>query len=107
MDLKAYDKEFIEHLNHNLAIYKTIGMGQEESPMWFQFNYIKNGLLYFYNSHRRALFFTIEARKEHEVWIAHEFEAVYEHFRQLKYNHIKTTAPTVYSEIKVLHANHK
>lgn len=107
MDLKTYDEEFIENLNYHLAMYMTIGMGQEENPMWFQYNYIKGGRMYFHNSQRRGLSFAIDVQEGDDAFIAHEFETVYEHFRQLKYDHIKKTAPTVYAEIKVLHTNHK
>ena len=99
MLLQKYNAAFIENLNNQLAIYTTIGGGTSESPMWFQFAEKSAHYLHFKSSQNSYMFFSIPLQQE-DVNQWEEFNHIYEHFKALKYSHIKENWPTVYYELR-------
>lgn len=104
--LEKYKESFLSELERACNIYKLIGSGTHESPMWFQLRNSfdierkKRDVLLFVNSQRNGIYFEIELN-EGDNWL--EFEAfgiVYDYFKQLKYDYIKENHPTIYTQLK-------
>jgi hypothetical protein len=101
--LKKYNDKFIENLEYNCNVYKLIGNGTTESPMWFQYRSKsfdeENGKLLFANSQKSSIQFEIELDTE-DYWMQFEaFNNLYNYFRDLKYAYIKENHPTIYQEL--------
>tara|TARA_R110000868_G_scaffold379828_1_gene645771 strand:- start:1031 stop:1801 length:771 start_codon:yes stop_codon:yes gene_type:complete len=103
-NLSQYNEIFISKLNEQLAVYTTIGTPRVESPMWFQYKELKEGSLYFQSSQNGYMYFNIPLNNSldslHSDYIRVSFTEVYDHFRQVKYDHIKDNWPTVYYELR-------
>lgn len=98
--LDKYNQQFLAALNEQLAVYTTIGTPYHESPMWFQYQQIKDGNLFFKSSQRGHMFFNIPLLSEDIDFLKVSYDEIYTHFRELKYSHIKENWPTVYYEIR-------
>ena len=105
-DLEKYKDKFLENIEYQCNIYKLIGNGTTESPMWFQYRSKSfeednnNNKLLFVNSQKSGIYFEIEIEKE-DSWIQYEaFTQLYDYFRDLKYEYIKENHPTIYKQIK-------
>lgn len=98
--LQKYNNEFLQKLNEQLAVYVTIG-GKKESPMWFQYAGINREYtaMLFKSSQVDYMFFEI-ALSDQDKNIEFAFNSTYDHFRELKYNHIKEHFPSVYYEVR-------
>ena len=102
--LEKYKESFLAELETACNIYKLIGSGTHESPMWFQYRSKSfeqdNSKLLFANSQKNAIYFEIEIEEE-DSWIQYEaFNNLYDYFRDLKYEYIKENHPTIYTQLK-------
>ena len=103
-NFKKYKDKFLEKLEYQCIIYKLIGNGITESPMWFQYRSKcfeeDNNKLLFVNSQKSGIYFEIEIEKE-DSWIQYEaFTQLYDYFRDLKYTYIQENHPTIYKQIR-------
>ena len=103
-DLEKYKDKFLEQLEYQCNVYKLIGNGTSESPMWFQYRSKsfndENSNLLFVNSQKSGIYFEIEIEEEYS-WIHWKpFGQMYDYFRDLKYEYIKENHPTIYNQIK-------
>lgn len=103
-NLEKYKDKFLENIEYNCNLYKLIGNGTTESPMWFQYRSKsfdeENGAMLFANSQKSSINFEIELELE-DSWMQFEaFNTIYYYFRDLKYEYIKENHPTIYHEIK-------
>lgn len=105
-NLKKYKNKFLEKLEYHCNVYKLIGNGTTESPMWLQlrnsFDIERNrrAVLLFVNSQRDSLGFEIELEDD-DNWIEYEaFKIAYDYFRELKYTYIQENHPTIYKQIR-------
>jgi hypothetical protein len=103
-DLEKYKEKFLDNLEYNCTLYKLIGNGTTESPMWFQLRANPNELdretLFFANSQKSSISFYMPI-EEDDQWILYEaFNDAYNYFRDLKYEYIKENHPTIYKQIR-------
>lgn len=98
-DLKAI---FINALETHTIMYKLIGFGIRESPMWFQYKgATEDGeKLLFQSSQKCEIRFEVPCTEEQREYAQCHFDKVYDYFRAVKYNYLKENHPTVYTEIK-------
>ncbi len=103
--LKKYKDKFLEKLEYQCILYKLIGNGTHESPMWLQMrNSYKKTTLLFENSQKDGLGFEIKLSRGdnfgRHVLLDEEFRITYNYFRDLKYTYIKENHPTIYKQIR-------
>lgn len=99
--LKEYVDKFEEAIDYHATVYKLIGSGTSESPMWFQYTGIDNLRLKFVNSQKSQMYFTIPLNDDDVDLVTYSNrDWVYEFFRNLKYSYLKENHPSVYSQIK-------
>tara|TARA_R100001244_G_scaffold125659_1_gene95662 strand:+ start:279 stop:614 length:336 start_codon:yes stop_codon:yes gene_type:complete len=103
--LKQYESEFIDWLEKCCQVYKAIGMSISESPMWIQ--YKKDNLFASSQGSKKNdylnIYCNLELKEEHKEYFSfnqYNYEEIYDHFRDLKYNYIEKNHPTIYSEIR-------
>jgi len=91
------EKEFIEKLYSMCLIYKLMGRGTYESPMWLQLSEIDRdkNLLIFRNSQKQSLWFSIPFN-----WEGEPFNELYDKYKYLKYKYIQENEPTIFEEIQ-------
>ncbi len=101
LNLNKYNSAFTAKLDEQLSVYVTIGTPKIESPMWFQFT----GQIYdidflkFKSSQASYMYFEIPILDE-DKQSEFLFQPTYDHFRAVKYAHIKENWPTVYYELR-------
>lgn len=101
--LDGYKQEFIDALSTYTLTYKVMGMSSDESPMWLQYRGVRDFNFTFVNSQRSGLRFEIPLKEEdYDLLTYSRTEWVYDYFRKVKYDHLKTVYPQIYSEIKPL-----
>ena len=90
-------KEFIDKLAHHCVVYKLMGSGSNESPMWYQLSEIDRdkNLLIFRSSQRQSLWFSIPFN-----WDGEPFNELYDKYKYLKYKYIQENEPTIFEEIQ-------
>ena len=102
-DLEKYKDKFLEKLEYQCNVYKLIGNGTSESPMWFQLQakaLDEDRAVLFFRSSQKNISFEIEL-DEDDSWMQYEaFNNLYNYFRDLKYEYIKENHPTIYNQIK-------
>lgn len=99
--LLDYKEEFIEALENHCLLYKTIGIGLHESPMWLQYRGTENLHFKFVSSQNSNIWFKIPIKDDDvDITTYSKYDWVYDFFRDMKYDHIKENHPTVYSEIR-------
>jgi hypothetical protein len=97
LELSLYDDAFKAKLNEQLAVYVTIGKPNIESPMWFQFVGVENNCLRFQSSQVSYMFFNIPLFEQHlNFELSNYFNSIYDHFKAVKYTHIKENWQSVY-----------
>jgi len=102
--LDKYNESFLLGLENACILYKLIGSGIHESPMWFTLNKIieeDKKYLLFVSSQNYHINFDIEFNDEDEWIIDDMFMDAYNHFKKLKYEYIKKNHPTIYNQIKL------
>jgi hypothetical protein len=102
-ELEKYKDKFLENIEYNCNLYKLIGSGTSESPMWFQLqakDFDEDRAVLFFRSSQRNISFEIQLDEE-DRWMQYEdFNNLYKYFRDLKYSYIKENHPKIYNEIK-------
>ena len=109
--LDRWKNLFLQQIEKHCILYSTIGTSTDESPMWFQYRGIKwdkdvykrSFCFMFGSSQRMAMTFSIPL--DDDEWDLYCYEGIffrdlYNHFRDAKYDYIKTFHPTIYSELK-------
>lgn len=98
-DLKAI---FINALETHTIMYKLIGFGIRESPMWFQYKGVSEDgeKLLFQSSRKCEIRFEVPCTEEQGEYAQYHSEKTYDYFREIKYEYLKENHPTVYTEIK-------
>lgn len=94
-------EDFLRQLEYHTVLYKIIGMGTHESPMWFQLTNLigKTDHLTFQSS-QRDIRFIVPVSDEVIEYVRYNTSEAYNYFRDLKYEYLKNNHPLVYSEIK-------
>jgi hypothetical protein len=101
--LEKYKESFLAELETACILYKLIGNGTHESPMWFQLYKLKTheNTLCFINSQNSKINFKVEIQKEDSEDLEFDdFSLLYGYFRELKYTYIETNHPTIYTQLK-------
>jgi hypothetical protein len=99
--LSSYVEEFTKNIEYHANTYKLMGMGLDESPMWFQYRGTENLIMRFMNSQRSGIWFNIKLKDEDVDLVSYsDFNWVYDFFRNVKYDYLKENHPTVYSQIR-------
>ena len=101
--LEKYKESFLAELETACILYKLIGSGTHESPMWFQLYKLKTyeNTLCFINSQNSKINFKVEIKKEDSEDLEFDdFNILYSYFRELKYAYIETNHPTIYTQLK-------
>lgn len=99
--LEGYKDTFIEHLEYCATAYKLIGMGNHESPMWFQYTGTEDLKLMFKSSQTTQIWFALPLKDEDIDLVTYSrYDWIYDYFREVKYNYLRENHPTVYSELK-------
>jgi hypothetical protein len=101
--LEKYKESFLDELETACNIYKLIGSGTHESPMWFQLYKLKTyeNTLHFINSQNSKISFKVNIDKnDTESLEFDDFNVLYSYFRELKYAYIETNHPTIYTQLK-------
>jgi hypothetical protein len=99
--LSSYVEEFKECIEYHANTYKLMGMGLDESPMWFQYRGTEDLIMRFMNSQRSGIWFNIKLKDEDVDLVSYsDFNWIYEFFRNVKYDYLKENHPTVYSQIR-------
>ena len=101
--LEKYKQSFLAELETACNIYKLIGSGTHESPMWFQLYKLKTyeNTLCFINSQNSKISFKVNISKnDTESLEFDDFMVLYNYFKELKYTYIETNHPTIYTQLK-------
>ena len=99
--LSSYVEEFKELLEYHSNVYKIMGSGLDESPMWFQYRGTEDLKMRFMNSQRSGIFFSINLKDEDVDLVSYsDYGWVYDFFRNVKYDYLKENHPTVYSQLR-------
>lgn len=97
--LEGLKDKFIEQLEKATIMYKLIGMGDRESPMWLQVKPHEgdaNTLLF--ESSQSNIWMSIPCTAEEKDYALNRYEKTYDYFKYLKYTHLKNNHPTVWNE---------
>lgn len=101
--LDRYKEDFIAQLENACILYKLIGSGTHESPMWFQvykINTYENSLC-FINSQKSGINFKLIIDKNDTEYLEFDdFMVIYNYFRDLKYKYIQDNHPTIYTQLR-------
>lgn len=96
LDLKEL---FIKRLDDQCEIYKAIGMGHYESPIWFVYGGIIPDELKFVNSQKSSILFTIPVTNEQIQNLRNiPYEEITNYFKYLKYDHIINNHKGIWEE---------
>ena len=99
--LQNLKEVFINQLERATLVYKTVGMSDRESPMWFQLNTLENSednsLLF--KSSLSDVWMRIPCTKEQKKFVISHYQEAYDYFKRLKYTHLRDNHPTVWYEI--------
>lgn len=99
--LQNLKEVFINQLERATLVYKTVGMSDRESPMWFQLNTLENdednSLLF--KSSLSDVWMRIPCTKEQKKFVNSHYQDSYDYFKRLKYTHLRDNHPTVWYEI--------
>jgi hypothetical protein len=101
--LEKYKESFLAELETACNIYKLIGNGTHESPMWFQLYKLKTyeNTLHFINSQNSKISFKVNISKnDTESLEFDDFMVLYNYFKDLKYEYIKENHLTIYTQLK-------
>lgn len=94
--------EFLENLEAHTCLYKVIGMSDSESPMWIQFqNFNEDKTAVVFRSSQRDIGFEVPITPEmfETVIGTRQWAEVYDHFKRVKYEHLRDNHPTVFNEL--------
>ena len=110
--LDRWKNLFLQEIEKHCILYSTIGMVTDESPMWFQYKTIESHKIEdgsstfcfkFGSSQRSAMQFFVPLEDDEWDLVAyknHFSNELYNHFRDAKYDYIKTFHPIIYSQLK-------
>ena len=101
--LEKYKESFLAELETACILYKLIGNGTHESPMWFQLYKLKTyeNTLCFINSQNSKINFKLDIQKEDTEYLEFDdFMILYNYFKDLKYTYIESNHPTIYTQLK-------
>lgn len=100
--LQSLKEPFLEALEAHTTMYKLIGFGTDESPMWFQFRGMTedNQNLIFHSSQRYEIRFELPCTKEQIEYIRYHYSDTYDYFKSIKYEYLRTNHNTVFQELK-------
>ena len=97
--LEGLKQPFLDMLEQATIMYKTIGMGERESPIWYQLRLDKsheNSLLF--ESSLSNVWMRIECTKLEFDYACKYYDKAYDYFKRLKYSYLKENHPTVWNE---------
>jgi hypothetical protein len=97
--LEGLKQPFLEMLEKATVMYKLVGMGDRESPMWYQLRLDKsheNSLLF--QSSLSEVWICIECTKLEFDYARKYYDKAYDYFKRLKYTYLKENHPTVWNE---------
>jgi hypothetical protein len=97
--LEGLKQPFLEMLEQATVMYKLIGMGDRESPMWYQLRLDKSheNSLHFQSS-LAEVWMRIECTPEQYHFALVNYSNAYDYFKRLKYIYLKEHHPTVWEE---------
>lgn len=97
--LENLKDKFIAQLEKATILYKLVGMGEHESPMWFQVKPDKgNDDVLMFESSQSNMWMSIPCTIEEKNYALDHYENTYNYFKYLKYTHLKANHPTVWNE---------
>jgi len=97
--LEGLKDKFIEQLEKATIMYKLIGMGDYESPMWFQVKPDKgDDDILMFESSQSGMWMSISCTADEKDYALNNYEKTYNYFKYLKYRHLKDNHPTVWNE---------
>jgi hypothetical protein len=102
--LEKYKKAFLEKLEWHCNVYKVMGSGTFESPMWFQYRgdpgLSDPNLIEFASSQVGIQFLLPIEEADMGHFHTGNYHRVYDYFRTLKYKHIQEHHPTIWKELR-------
>jgi hypothetical protein len=105
--LQNLKEVFINHLEKATLVYKTGGMSDRESPMWFQLNTLENynDDCLLFKSSQSDVWMCIPCTKEQKKFVDFHYQEAYDYFKRLKYIYLRDNHPTLWYELGELCVN--
>ena len=101
--LEGLKNSFLKKLEEATIMYKTIGMSNRESPMWFQLKVDEDDSSLLFQSSQSPVWMRIPCTKEEKMFVSFHYQEAYDYFKRLKYIHLRDNHPTVWEELGEVH----